>query len=141
MEAQEKEHIKNKLYEWSGILARKEQAICGPWPAPSRKWRSVRIRRATPSIFEKTSENNTQTKRAMLGLRQCHNATSQLANGGGRYERVMSRFRRMRSLQKFASIHSSVYNHFNHQRNIESRAKFKSLRDAALREWRDLLVA
>jgi putative transposase len=49
-----------------------------------------------------------------------------------RRERAMSRFRRMRSLQKFASIHSSVHNHFNHQRNIESRARFKSLRDAAL---------
>jgi hypothetical protein len=54
-----------------------------------------------------------------------------------RRERAMSRFRRMRSLQKFASIHSSVYNHFNHQRNIESRARFKSLRDAALLEWRE----
>ena len=58
-----------------------------------------------------------------------------------RRERAMSRFRRMRSLQKFASIHSSVYNHFNHQRNIESRARFKSLRDAALLEWRELLAA
>jgi putative transposase len=58
-----------------------------------------------------------------------------------RRERAMSRFRRMRSLQKFASIHSSVYNHFNHQRNIESRARFKSLRDAALLEWRELVAA
>jgi len=58
-----------------------------------------------------------------------------------RRERAMSRFRRMRSLQKFASAHSSVHNHFNHQRNIEGRARFKSLRDAALREWRELLVA
>jgi len=55
--------------------------------------------------------------------------------------RAMSRFRRMRSLQKFASVHSSVHNHFNHHRTIERRARFKSLRDAALREWRDLLVA
>ena len=39
-----------------------------------------------------------------------------------RRERAMSRFRRMRSLQKFASVHSSVHNHFNHQRNIERRA-------------------
>nr|WP_241765343.1 transposase [Hyphomonas adhaerens] len=31
-----------------------------------------------------------------------------------RRERAMSRFRRMRSLQKFAPIYSSVYNHFNH---------------------------
>jgi putative transposase len=58
-----------------------------------------------------------------------------------RRERAMSHFRRMRSLQKFVSIHSSVYKHFNHQRNFESRARFKSLRDAALLEWRALLVA
>jgi putative transposase len=58
-----------------------------------------------------------------------------------RRERAMSRFRRMRSLQKFVSIHSSVYNHFNHQRNIENRARFKSLRDAALLEWRELVAA
>jgi putative transposase len=57
-----------------------------------------------------------------------------------RRERAMSRFKRMRSLQNFASVHSSVHNHFNHQRNIERRAGFKSLRDAALREWRELLV-
>lgn len=58
-----------------------------------------------------------------------------------RRERAMSRLRRMRSLQKFDSVHSSVHNHFNHQRNIEGRARFKSLGDAALREWRDLPVA
>jgi putative transposase len=57
-----------------------------------------------------------------------------------RRERAMSRFRRMRSLQKFASMQSSVHNHFNHQSNIEKRAGFKLLRDAALREWRELLV-
>jgi len=58
-----------------------------------------------------------------------------------RRERAMSRFRRKRSLQQFVSIHSSVYNQFNHQRNINRRARFKTMRDAALREWRDLLVA
>lgn len=58
-----------------------------------------------------------------------------------RRERAMSRFSRMRSLQKFASVHSSVHNHFNDQRNIEGRARFKSLRDAAFREWRELLAA
>ena len=58
-----------------------------------------------------------------------------------RHERAMSRFRRMRSLQKFVSIHSSVYNHFNLERHIHTRIRFKQKRDAALREWRDLLVA
>jgi len=58
-----------------------------------------------------------------------------------RRERAMLRFRQMRSLQKFVSVHSSVHNHFNHQRNIERRTRFKDLRNAALVEWRELLAA
>ena len=58
-----------------------------------------------------------------------------------RQERAMLRFRRMRSLQKFVSIHSSVYNHFNLERHLYSRPNFKKNRDAALLAWRDLLVA
>lgn len=58
-----------------------------------------------------------------------------------RRERAMSRFRRMRSLQKFASAHSSVHNHFNLERHLHTRSNFKTSRDAALREWHDLLVA
>jgi len=58
-----------------------------------------------------------------------------------RRERAMLRFRQMRSLQKFVSVHSSVHNHFNYQRNIERRTRFKDLRNAALVEWRGLLAA
>ncbi|WP_233351623.1 hypothetical protein [Hyphomonas sp. GM-8P] len=58
-----------------------------------------------------------------------------------RRERAMSRFRRMRSLQKFALIHPSVYNQLNHQKKIASRARFKSLRNALLLEWLEPLVA
>ncbi len=58
-----------------------------------------------------------------------------------RRERAMARFRRMRSLQKFAAAHASVHNHFNHDRSLERRARFKDLRQAALIEWRELLVA
>ncbi len=36
----------------------------------------------------------------------------------------MLRFRRMRSLQKFASVHSSVFNHFNWERSLASRPRF-----------------
>ena len=58
-----------------------------------------------------------------------------------RRERAMSRFRRMRSLQKVASAHSSVHNHFNLERHLYSRSTFKANRNAALCEWRDLVVA
>ena len=37
----------------------------------------------------------------------------------------MLRFRRMQSLQKFASVHASVFNHFNQERSLYSRAEGK----------------
>mgnify|MGYP000843877719 FL=1 len=58
-----------------------------------------------------------------------------------RRERAMLRFRRMRSLQKFASVHASVYNHFNQERSLSTRPNFKLNRAAALAEWRGLCAA
>jgi putative transposase len=58
-----------------------------------------------------------------------------------RREREMLRFRRMRSLQKFVSVHASVYNHFNHERSLCYRSNFKLNRAAALDEWRCLGAA
>ncbi len=58
-----------------------------------------------------------------------------------RRERAMLRFRRMRSLQKFASVHASVHNHFNQERALCSRQNFKLNRAAALLEWRGLFAA
>ena len=55
-----------------------------------------------------------------------------------RRERAMLRFRRMRSLQKFVSVHSSIHNHFNQERHLYSRDNFKLNRCAALSEWRQL---
>ena len=55
-----------------------------------------------------------------------------------RRERAMLRFRRMRSLQKFASVHASVCNHFNQERSLSKRKDFKLNRAAALDEWRGL---
>jgi putative transposase len=42
-----------------------------------------------------------------------------------RRERAMARFRRLRSLQKFASVHASVSNHFNQDRSLTGRDHFK----------------
>ncbi len=55
-----------------------------------------------------------------------------------RRERAMLRFRRMRSLQKFAAVHASVSNHFNQERSLYSRTIFKLNRAAALTEWRGI---
>ncbi|MEQ8869947.1 MAG: IS6 family transposase, partial [Roseovarius sp.] len=58
-----------------------------------------------------------------------------------RRERAMSRFRRIRSLQKFAAVHASIFNLFNSERSLSSRHIFKRNRAVALAEWRGLGAA
>ena len=56
-----------------------------------------------------------------------------------RRERAMLRFRRMKTLQKFASVHASFHNHFSQDRHLISRQDYRARRSAALAEWK-LLV-
>ena len=49
-------------------------------------------------------------------------------------------FRRMKTLQKFASIHASVHNHFNAERQLVDRQTYKNRRSAALADWQSLAV-
>ncbi|MDD9997507.1 MAG: IS6 family transposase [Rhodospirillaceae bacterium] len=53
-------------------------------------------------------------------------------------EGAMAQFRDIKTLQKFAAVHASIHNHFNHQRNLNRRQIFKQLRASALAEWRQL---
>ncbi len=55
-----------------------------------------------------------------------------------RREGAMARFRDIRTLQKFASTHASIHNHFNLERHLIRRSDFKQNRSAALAEWRQL---
>ncbi|MFN5783196.1 MAG: transposase, partial [Novosphingobium sp.] len=55
-----------------------------------------------------------------------------------RRERAMVRFRQMKSLQKFASVHANIHNHFNLDRHLVDRKTYKQSRSAALAEWQSL---
>jgi len=55
-----------------------------------------------------------------------------------RREKAMAKFRSPTTLQKFVSIHSSIYNHFNQERHIYNRQIFKLKRTVALAEWQHL---
>ncbi len=46
----------------------------------------------------------------------------------------MLRFRRMKSLQKFAAVHANLHNH-DTERHLVDRETFKRRRAAALTEW------
>jgi hypothetical protein len=51
----------------------------------------------------------------------------------------MLRFRQVRTLQKFASVHANVHNHFNHERHLVDRQTYKQRRSSALAEWQALV--
>jgi putative transposase len=57
-----------------------------------------------------------------------------------RRERAMQRFRTMKELQKFNSVHAQVHNLFNQERNLVTRQIYKQRRSAALAEWRALVA-
>jgi putative transposase len=46
----------------------------------------------------------------------------------------------MKSLQKFASVHANVHNHFSQQRYLVDRQTYKDCRSAALAEWQNLMA-
>ena len=56
-----------------------------------------------------------------------------------RRERAMLRFRQMKTLQKFASVHASVHNHFSQERHLVDRQTYKLRRSAALAKWQSLM--
>jgi putative transposase len=51
-----------------------------------------------------------------------------------RRERAMLRFRQMKTLQKFASVHANVHNHFSLERHLVDQGTYKQRRSAALAE-------
>jgi putative transposase len=55
-----------------------------------------------------------------------------------RRERAMQRFRSIRTLQKFNSVHDQVRNHCNLERHLVTRQVYKQRRLTALGEWRAL---
>ena len=56
-----------------------------------------------------------------------------------RREQAMLRFRQMKSLQKFASVHANVHNHFSQERHLVDRQTYKERRSATLFEWQSLM--
>jgi len=50
----------------------------------------------------------------------------------------MLRFRKMKSGQKFASVHANLHNHFNLGRHLVDRQTYKERGSAAFAEWQIL---
>jgi len=55
-----------------------------------------------------------------------------------RREGATTKFRHIKTLQKFASVHASIHKRFNLERHLKRRDIFKQNRSAALAGWRQL---
>lgn len=60
---------------------------------------------------------------------------------GAALEQAMPHFQRMRSRQKFAAFHGSIYDCFNQERTLISHRNSKDRSTAALTTWRQLCAA
>ncbi|UAK25625.1 IS6 family transposase [Sphingomonas nostoxanthinifaciens] len=119
----------------------------------------TRDKKAALAFMKKALKRNGSPERITTdGLRSYQAAMRELGNGErqevGRHannrvenshlpfrrrERAMLRFRRMKTLQKFASVHANVSNHFNLERHLVDRQTYKLRRSAALAEWQILM--
>ena len=99
---------------------RPEQVITDKLPSYKSAFREIgnAIRQETGRWLNNRAENSHQPLR--------------------RREKTMTRFRSMRSLQKFAAVQSSIHNHFNLERHFYRREEFKENRTQALAAWRQL---
>jgi len=55
-----------------------------------------------------------------------------------RREGAMSKFRDVKTLQKFALIYALIHNHFNLERHLTPHETFKQKHAVAMAEWRQL---
>ncbi|WP_293977432.1 DDE-type integrase/transposase/recombinase [Sphingomonas sp.] len=119
----------------------------------------TRDKKAALAFMEKTLKRNGSPERITTdGLRSYQAAMRELGNDDRqeigqhannrvenshlpfrRQERAMLRFRRMASLQKFASVRANVHNHFNLERHLVDRRIYKLRRSAALADWQNLV--
>lgn len=47
----------------------------------------------------------------------------------------MAKFRDIKTLRRFSSIHASIFNHFNRERHLIPRDSLRQRRSAVLAEW------
>lgn len=119
-----------------------------------------RDKSAALRFIKKTLKRHGKAERIVTdGLRSYPAAMNELGNaerrGVGRYlnnraenshlsfrrrERAMQRFRRMKTLQKFASVHASLHNHFGSERHLVNRQTYRERRSAALAVWQNLVA-
>jgi putative transposase len=83
-----------------------------------------------------------------LGLTHLHSTGGRLNNRAEvshqptrRRERRMGRFKSPGSMQRFLSVHDTIYNHFNLQRHLISRQTLHQTRARAFAEWFEIVAA
>ena len=146
--------------ERQDIIVNVAQLGMGQGADGSKKLKRTRNKAAAFTFMKKALKRHGSPEKITTdGLRSCRAAMNELGNADkqeiGRWannrvenshfpfrrrERAMLRFRQMKTLQKFASVHANVHNHFNQERHLIDRQTYKERRSAALAEWQSLVA-
>src|SRR6202035_1383350 len=78
--------------------------------------------------------------RAARGRRSAQQSRGEFASAVSATRTGDERFRSLKTLQKFSSVHAQVHNQFNQERHLVTRQVYKQRRSAALAEWRALVA-
>ena len=125
------------IAQTSGLTRRQVASDLGVGLSTLNKWVKMVADEAGPPGPDQNLIRENERLRQETG-RWANNRAENSRQPFRRRERAMLRFRRVRTLQKFASVHASVHNHFNKERTLSPRTLFKLNRAAALTEWRGL---
>ena len=71
--------------------------------------------------------------------RWLNNGTENLHQPFRQRERLMERFRRMKTLQKFSAVHGTVHNQSSLERHLITRNLYRERCSAALAEWLEVM--
>ena len=102
-------------------------------------WRAVDHESEVLESYLTTTRDNAAALTFMKKALKRHGSPEAITTDGLRSCRAaMLRFRQMKTLQKFASVHANIHNHFSLERHLTGRQTYRERRSAALAEWQVL---
>ncbi len=97
-------------------------------------WRAVDHESEVLESYLTTTRDNAAALTFMKKALKRHGSPEAITTDGLRSCRAaMLRFRQMKTLQKFASVHANVHNHFSLERHLTDRQTYRERRSASPR--------
>lgn len=121
----------------SYVMIKRDKKAALAFMKKTLKWHGSLEAVTTDGLRSYSAAMNELSNRAKQEVgRWCNNRVENSHLAFRRREWAMLRFRQMKTLQKFTSVHANLPNHFSLERHLIDRKTLKDRRSAALADWR-----